>query len=88
MEEESSVAAYDKPVMLFGDGAALCYREFSGELDRVLLASEHLRYQTAIGVASEAKAAEAVTAEALQPLYLRLPQAERELKARQQLQGK
>ncbi len=86
-ELKARLAAYGQPIMLFGDGAELCYREFGGEIDRLLLAPEHLRYQTAVGVAREAEGAETVTAEALQPLYLRLPQAERELKARQQLQG-
>ncbi|MBE6768033.1 MAG: tRNA (adenosine(37)-N6)-threonylcarbamoyltransferase complex dimerization subunit type 1 TsaB [Ruminococcaceae bacterium] len=86
-ELKACLVSYDKPILLFGDGALLCYREFCGEIDRLLLAPEHLRYQTAVGVAHEARECEAVTAEMLQPLYLRLPQAERELKARQQLQG-
>ena len=45
-ELKARLAVFDKPIMLVGDGAALCYREFSGEIDRLLLAPEHLRYQT------------------------------------------
>ena len=53
----------------------------------VVLAPPHLRYQQAVGVAAEAAAGpeQAVSAERLQPVYLRLPQAERELRARQGL---
>ncbi len=86
-ELKRRLAAYDMPIMLFGDGACLCYKEFNEELTRISLAPEHLRYQTAVGVAREAEEAEPVSAEMLQPLYLRLPQAERELRARQQLRG-
>ncbi|MBE6757351.1 MAG: tRNA (adenosine(37)-N6)-threonylcarbamoyltransferase complex dimerization subunit type 1 TsaB [Ruminococcaceae bacterium] len=86
-ELKTRLAAYNKPIFLVGDGARLCYNEFCGEIDSLLLAPEHLRFQTAVGVAREAQEASTVTAEELQPLYLRLPQAERELRARQQLQG-
>ncbi len=81
-ELKARLLAYKQPIMLFGDGARLCYEEFKDDLSDVLLAPEHLRYQHAIGVAREARFAAAVKAEALQPIYLRLPQAERELKAR------
>ena len=74
--------SYEKPVMLVGDGAMLCYKEFEQTLSMLHLAPPHLRFQTAVGVAREAEGCETVSAEALQPLYLRLPQAERELKAR------
>lgn len=73
---------FEKPVLLLGDGAALCYDECKDTVPALLLAPPHLRYQTAVGVAREAEGCAAVSAEALQPLYLRLPQAERELKAR------
>lgn len=86
-ELKARLMTYHKPILLLGDGALLCYNEFCGEVERLLLAPEHLRFQTAVGVAQEAETADVVSAEALQPLYLRLPQAERELKARQQLKG-
>ncbi len=77
------------PLYLAGDGAALCAgKEAFARLSPVLL-PEPLRYQRASGAAKAALAAfargEAVTADRLAPIYLRLPQAERELKRR--LQG-
>ena len=81
-----------KPIMFMGDGAALCYAECKYTVPQVQLAPEHLRFQHAVGVAAEAweyaKNGEVVNAEALQPLYLRLPQAERELRERTQKSGK
>ena len=72
---------YKKQIFLIGDGAQLCYNTFSTDLP-VLLAPPHLRYQSAAGVAFEAadNADTAVSADQLQPVYLRLPQAERELR--------
>lgn len=77
------LAAYDRPVLVMGDGAALChqYMEKAGVATR--LAPPHLRYQQADGVAAEAVHHPPVSAEELLPAYLRLPQAERELRARQ-----
>ena len=80
--------SYKKPILLLGDGAKLCYTEFQDEILALLLAPEHLRYQQATGVAAQAildlADGMAVSAESLQPIYLRLPQAERELRARTQ----
>ncbi|MDD3833793.1 MAG: tRNA (adenosine(37)-N6)-threonylcarbamoyltransferase complex dimerization subunit type 1 TsaB [Oscillospiraceae bacterium] len=76
---------YKKPVLLIGDGAELCYNKFVKSLGEVFLAPPHLRYQSAVGVALEAAATQdqAVPSEKLVPIYLRLPQAERELKCKQ-----
>ncbi|MBS6860931.1 MAG: tRNA (adenosine(37)-N6)-threonylcarbamoyltransferase complex dimerization subunit type 1 TsaB [Hydrogeniiclostridium sp.] len=76
------------PLYLVGDGAALCYaREEFRRLSPVLL-PEPLRFQRASGAAKAALAAfrrgETVSADQLAPIYLRLPQAERELKKRLQ----
>lgn len=79
---KNRLISYKKPIFLLGDGAKLCYTAFEGDVPALYLAPEHLRYQNAVGVAAEAALSETVTAEALQPLYLRLPQAERELRAR------
>lgn len=72
------------PVIFLGDGAELCFAALAEELPAAVLAPEHLRYQRAAGVAAAAEklfaAGETVTAAELMPVYLRLPQAERELK--------
>lgn len=77
---------YDEPVYLTGDGAELCARAFES-LANVRLIPENIRFQHAYGTALAAvRMAEEnrlCTADQLMPVYLRLPQAERELKARQ-----
>lgn len=74
------------PILLVGDGAALCYDAWRERLPALRLTPETLRYQDAVGVALEAEAAfaagQAVSPGQLMPLYLRLPQAERELRSR------
>lgn len=74
-----------KSVFLVGDGASLCYNTLRSEVPSLYLAPDRLLYQNAAGVAAAAGShlTEMCTADALQPLYLRLPQAERELRARQ-----
>ncbi len=77
---------YSKPLFLVGDGAKLCYNNERFKNLNAILPLEPLIYQRACGVAKSALAAfergEAVTPAALMPIYLRLPQAERELKKR------
>jgi len=75
-EEISSVG---KTVILVGDGAELCYNQMSG-LSNIKLAPENLRFQKGGSVALAAVGAEPISAAELVPAYLRLPQAERELK--------
>ena len=65
-------------LLLVGDGAELCHKTFSAFGARLL--PPMLRFQRAVGVALAAEAGETVAADALMPVYLRLPQAERELK--------
>lgn len=76
-----------KSVFLVGDGASMCYTELQGQVPGLLLAPPHLRFQQAAGVAAEAaqmvREGRLCSAAELQPAYLRLPQAERELRARQ-----
>lgn len=78
---------YTKPLFLVGDGAKLCYNTSGFHELNAVLPPEHLRYQRAFGVAKSAIALYAqgktVTPAALAPIYLRLPQAERELKKHQ-----
>lgn len=72
-----------KDVIILGDGAELCYNYLKTVCDGVSLAPVNVRYQRASGVALAAECAgEAIEAEALVPVYLRVPQAERELKKR------
>jgi tRNA threonylcarbamoyladenosine biosynthesis protein TsaB len=72
----------DGKIILVGDGAELCYKHFNEELPNVILSAEHLRYQNATGVALSALSKNTISAEELMPLYLRLPQAQRELNKR------
>ena len=70
-------------IILVGDGAILCSNYLGTELDNVVLAPFNKRVQTASSVAYAAfeklKLGEKLTAQQLMPVYLRLPQAQREL---------
>ena len=72
----------EKPLFLVGDGAALCYNIFSENGLRCSLAPSNLMHQSAWGVAMAAAAHEPRPGAELQPVYLRLSQAERERQAR------
>ena len=76
------------PIFLVGDGATLCYEQWKEDVPNLWLAPPALRYQHAAGIALEAVTAiqqdNSITAAELVPAYLRLPQAERELRSRQQ----
>ena len=74
---------FTDPVMLVGDGAALYHAHLSDRLQNVLLAPEALLHQRAGSVAYLARKKLAqgggtCTADDLEPVYLRLSQAERE----------
>lgn len=78
----------EKNVVLVGDGAVLCYNSIVEE-DRanVSLSPAHQRLQNAysVGLAVwQSHQKEAAPAKELQPSYLRLPQAQRELLKKQQ----
>ncbi len=85
---KAALAARGRAVVFVGDGAALCFDACKDELD-CIAAPVHLRYVRPRGIAlcaaRLAREDKLTTASALQPTYLRLPQAERELKARQAL---
>jgi tRNA threonylcarbamoyladenosine biosynthesis protein TsaB len=78
---------YSKPLFLVGDGAKLCYNTTGFHELNASLPPEHLLNQRAFGVAQSALAlseqGKTVTPAALAPIYLRMPQAERELRKRQ-----
>ena len=74
----------DEDIVLVGDGAELLLSECEkGGLTNVRLAPSHLRYQTGAGVCLAAVEKAQVKPEALMPMYLKLPQAQRELMAKQ-----
>jgi tRNA threonylcarbamoyladenosine biosynthesis protein TsaB len=73
---------YDKKLMLVGDGAGLCYNSYKEKISNISLAPENSRYQNAAGVAFASLNKELITYDELLPTYLRLPQAQRELKKR------
>lgn len=79
---------YNKRIILVGDGAKLCYQTMRSQLDTVELAPENLLYQRAGSVAlagiKEYTIGKFMPAQQLLPTYLRLPQAERELRKKQQ----
>lgn len=77
----------ESSVFLVGDGADLCYNKIKEQLPALRVASPVLRYTRASALALAAqRAADAgrvISPEQLVPAYLRLPQAERELLAKQ-----
>ena len=76
----------DLPVILVGDGAELFYKKDEGKTQNIKLAPQVLLFQRATSVAilaeKKAEKGEKLPQDELLPFYLRLPQAERELKKR------
>lgn len=81
----------EKPKMVVGDGAKLCYNALVEQVDSLTLAPVHLRLQSAWGVARAAE--EVIRRDALVqgselvPVYHRLSQAERERLEREKTQN-
>lgn len=71
-------------IYLAGDGAELCYSKFGDKFANVRLSAESRRFQRAFGVALAAESNNKLLVDSSQlaPVYLRPPQAERELKLR------
>ncbi len=86
-ELKNRLISLKKPVLLVGDGAKLCYNTFQEEVSDLWLAPAAIRNQQATGVAAQAavmaREGKLCSHDQLQPVYLRLPQAERELRQRQ-----
>lgn len=82
----------EKSIILVGDGSHLCYTTLRDEIPHLILAPASVRYQNAAATATVAmrklQKKETVPAESLLPVYLRLPQAERELHQRQAMKNK
>lgn len=76
------LSKYGEKIYLAGDGAEICMKAFGEKQPNVCLSGENRRYQRAFGAALAVENnKEAFTDSALlAPVYLRLPQAERELK--------
>ena len=74
---------YSEKIMLVGDGAQICFKFLENSLSNVFLAPVNHVNQTAASVACAAfqkiKQGETLTPAELMPVYLRLPQAQREL---------
>lgn len=77
---------FGKSVILVGDGSEMCYNALKHEIPGLVLAPPSSRFQnaaaTAVIAARRLALGETVAAEDLLPVYLRLPQAERELNNR------
>ncbi len=77
-----------KPIYIVGDGAEVFF-PYVREITNVYIADEHRRFQNATGVAVVAEKVfsekKTLNVAELQPKYLRLPQAERELKKKEEL---
>lgn len=80
-ELKKELMQYDN-VIIAGDGAKLCYDNIG--LDNLILADESKRYQNGAGVSRCAADKQRISASGLMPVYLRLSQAERELKLKRE----
>ncbi len=82
-ELEEKLKKTQKNVILVGDGAKMCYNMLKETCENLTLSSENVRFQHAFGVAQVAyekvKNGDTVSSDKLIPMYLRLPQAQREL---------
>lgn len=82
----TKLSALNTTVILVGDGSELCYRSLKDSVPNLVLAPASARYQTAASTAVVAHrkftAGETIPSDQLLPVYLRLPQAERELNSR------
>lgn len=76
------LSQYNEKILLAGDGAEICFSAFKEKIPQVVFSGENRRYQRAFGAALAAFRNEDlfVNSAELAPVYLRLPQAERELK--------
>ncbi len=77
-ELSEELKSADKPIVVIGDGAVLCYNYLKDILCDVSIAPESVRMQNAWGVCRAAEGKKFAPASELIPVYLRLSQAERE----------
>ncbi len=85
LKQEISNMSSQSQIIVCGDGADLFYKNVC-DMQNITLAPENLKFQTAVGIGMFAykniDKISTVSPENLLPIYLRLPQAERELKAK------
>lgn len=82
-EAARMLSEYDDDIMLVGDGAFIMKKATDNEgMENVKIAPDPLRYQTGYGVCLAAVNAPRLSPEQLMPMYLKLPQAQRELMAK------
>lgn len=81
-ELAARLSEYDGDIILVGDGAQLVKKAADEQGIDTRLAPDPLRFQTGYGVCLAAINAEQITPEQLMPMYLKLPQAQRELMAK------
>ena len=82
-ELKDMLSSYDEEIILVGDGADICYRALCDDFAEIKIAPEAYKYQNATGVCLAAETKDKnfyIKSNELVPEYLRLPQAERELK--------
>lgn len=86
-EEIKELSQKEKEIIIMGDGAKIFY-PFVKDFENTVLADDNVLYQDAKGVALAAeecfKNGDVISPEKLLPIYLRLPQAERELKLKKE----
>ncbi len=77
----------DKKIILCGDGSDLAFELLKSDIPNLEVAQTYLKYQkafsTAILAEKEVQSNNTLNANQLMPIYLRLPQAQRELKKKQ-----
>lgn len=81
-ELAARLSEYDGDIILVGDGAQLVKKAADEQGIDTRLAPDPLRFQTGYGVCLAAINAERIAPEQLMPMYLKLPQAQRELMAK------
>ena len=81
-ELAARLSEYDGDIILVGDGAQLVKKAADEQGVDTRLAPDPLRFQTGYGVCLAAMNAERIAPEQLMPMYLKLPQAQRELMAK------
>lgn len=83
-ELSDELKGYNERIILVGDGAELCYNTMKELLPNVELAPMTVRFQrassTALIALEKFNNNEVLSAAEIMPMYLRLPQAQRELK--------
>ncbi|MBQ7580074.1 MAG: tRNA (adenosine(37)-N6)-threonylcarbamoyltransferase complex dimerization subunit type 1 TsaB [Clostridia bacterium] len=79
-EVKAKALSEEKNIILVGDGAEICFEHLKSDCKNVIISSENIRYTTASGVCAASCAEKAIDSDKLLPNYLRLPQAQRNLK--------